>query len=214
VAGAVWTCGESTAPEVSRSPQAQLFLQRGVFFGGTLYVIFMATVDVPMYISRSLADFAQGRRFLSFSEGVQDISKCAVVTASDEYWKEEYPWMTAYFSGAVWAMLWLAHAKIKPARAPAAAAAAPAPAAAAAAAAGAGAAAPRGRGSPAAAAAKHAASPAAPAASPRAGRGRSPTPRRRASHHAGTASASPAPRATPRAGAGASPSSARGARAR
>src|SRR5262245_51165243 len=39
---------------------------------GVAYVAFMCTVDVPMYVSRWLADEAAGRQYLSLAEGLED----------------------------------------------------------------------------------------------------------------------------------------------
>jgi len=77
---------------------------------GLAYVGFMSTVDVPMYVSRWLADQASGRQYLSLAEGVRDVSARWVVTSAWTAWRTEIPWMTLYFSVVVWVSIALMHA--------------------------------------------------------------------------------------------------------
>jgi len=85
---------------------------RSCLLVGPVYVLFMCTIDVPMYYKRYLTDLDKGTIFLSFFEGFQEIQKCRVVTKLDSYWITEMPWMSLYFSFAVWSSLWLAQAKL------------------------------------------------------------------------------------------------------
>ncbi len=77
---------------------------------GVLYVIFMVSVDVPMYYSRWQADEARGRVYLTLGQGLSDAWSRRVVTFSWEQWRAEIPWMTLYFSVCVWWSLALVHA--------------------------------------------------------------------------------------------------------
>jgi hypothetical protein len=72
------------------------------------YVVFMLTVDVPMYFARWHADTADGRAYFGLIAGLLDASDHWVVTHDVAAWKEEMPWMALYFSMAVWASLALA----------------------------------------------------------------------------------------------------------
>lgn len=74
------------------------------------YILFMVTVDVPMYWSRWKADLIAGTQYLSLSEGFLDASKPCVVDFSWNSWYQEIPWLTLYFTLAVWMSLSLAHA--------------------------------------------------------------------------------------------------------
>jgi hypothetical protein len=85
------------------------FLVAG-FVIGSLYVGFMIAVDVPMYVSRWLADEAQGRAYLSLSQGLWDVGSRWVVTFAWEDWRTEIPWMSLYFSVGVWCSIALVHA--------------------------------------------------------------------------------------------------------
>ena len=76
---------------------------------GAMYVVFMCTVDVPMYIGRFLQDQAHGRHYLTLAQGLRDASMRWVTTAKWEEWKSEMPWMTLYFSVVVWASIALMH---------------------------------------------------------------------------------------------------------
>jgi hypothetical protein len=69
------------------------------------YLAFLATIDVPMYLRRWRAEVASGRKFLRPLEGLHDVSVRWVVTHDIAEWKDEIPWMSLYFSAAVWASL-------------------------------------------------------------------------------------------------------------
>ena len=69
------------------------------------YLAFLATIDVPMYLTRWRAEVVAGSRPLSPLEGLHDVSVRWVVTHDIAEWKDEIPWMSLYFSVAVWASL-------------------------------------------------------------------------------------------------------------
>jgi hypothetical protein len=77
---------------------------------GILYIIFMVSVDIPMYVSRWRADEANGREYLALGQGLCDAWSRRTVTFSWEEWRAEIPWMTLYFSVCVWWSLALVHA--------------------------------------------------------------------------------------------------------
>ena len=77
--------------------------------GGIAYVSFMFLVDVPMYWSRWIADQATGRHYLSITQGLFDVSHRWVVSYHWRDWKNEVPWMSLYFSVAVWFSISLVH---------------------------------------------------------------------------------------------------------
>jgi hypothetical protein len=76
---------------------------------GIAYVTFMCTVDVPMYVSRWLADEANGREYLSLTQGLWDLRSRWTVTFAWEAWCPEIPWMSLYFSLGVWSSIALVH---------------------------------------------------------------------------------------------------------
>ena len=76
------------------------------------YVAFMFLVDVPMYWSRWLADEASGRHYMTLAEGIADASSRLVVSHRWSDWKSEIPWMSLYFSVAVWLSIALVHAPV------------------------------------------------------------------------------------------------------
>jgi hypothetical protein len=102
IAGAV-----AVWPRIARPHRPTLAL--AIVFG-IAYVVFMAGVDVPMYVGRWLADEAHGRRYLSLGQGVRDVFLRWVVTDSWDEWRSEMPWMSLYFSVAVWLSIALMHA--------------------------------------------------------------------------------------------------------
>jgi hypothetical protein len=69
------------------------------------YLAFLATIDVPMYLTRWRAEVANGRRPLRPLEGLRDATFRWVVTHDIAEWKDEIAWMSLYFSAAVWASL-------------------------------------------------------------------------------------------------------------
>jgi hypothetical protein len=69
------------------------------------YLAFLMAVDVPMYLKRWRANLANGSRLLSPLEGLRDASTRWVVTYDIAAWKDEIPWMSLYFSAAVWSSL-------------------------------------------------------------------------------------------------------------
>jgi hypothetical protein len=75
--------------------------------GVACYVAFMATVDVPMYIARWQADIAGGKPLLGLAAGLDDLATRGVVTRNFARWHDEIPWISLYFSVAVWTSLML-----------------------------------------------------------------------------------------------------------
>ena len=73
--------------------------------GIAFYLVFLAVIDVPMYLTRWRAGGAGGIGQLSALEGLRDASARWVVTHDIAEWKHEIPWMSLYFSVAVWASL-------------------------------------------------------------------------------------------------------------
>jgi hypothetical protein len=77
---------------------------------GVVYVTFMCTVDIPLYVSRWQADEVSGRHYLSLGQGFEDAWSRRVVTFAWEEWRTEIPWMSLYFSVCVWWSIALVHA--------------------------------------------------------------------------------------------------------
>jgi len=69
------------------------------------YLAFLITVDVPMYLNRWRDMLAGGSKVLGPLEGLRDASTRWVVAHDLAQWKDEIPWMSLYFSAAVWASL-------------------------------------------------------------------------------------------------------------
>ena len=69
--------------------------------GSLLYVLFMVSVDVPMYFHRWLADQETNKIYLGFWEGLRDLNARWTVTHDIQELRTEIPWMSLYFSVAV-----------------------------------------------------------------------------------------------------------------
>jgi hypothetical protein len=77
---------------------------------GVAYVIFMFLHDVPMYWTRWVADQAAGRQYLTLAQGFRDVAMHRAVSDLWSVWRSEVPWMSLYFSVAVWISIALVHA--------------------------------------------------------------------------------------------------------
>jgi len=76
---------------------------------GAGYVLYMVSVDVPMYWSRWQADFAAGHPYLSPAEGMLEVLQRCVVTRDWAAWRQDVPWLSLYFTFGVWVSIALAH---------------------------------------------------------------------------------------------------------
>jgi hypothetical protein len=111
---AVWTVGMLTLwPHAAAGTRRLIAVCAAV---GTAYVAFMFTIDVPMYLSRWLADEAAGRSYLGLAQGFADVAGRWTVSTSWRDWHGEVAWMTLYFSVAVWVSIALVHWPLAPAQ--------------------------------------------------------------------------------------------------
>jgi hypothetical protein len=73
--------------------------------GIAAYLAFLMTIDVPMYLRRWRTESGDRSKFLRPLAGLYDVSTRWVVTHDLAEWKDEIPWMSLYFSVAVWSSL-------------------------------------------------------------------------------------------------------------
>ena len=114
IENSLWTLGAvlSAAALVSVRP---LLDERGRQFAAAAlacaagYVAFMATTDVPMYLARWQADVVAGREYLQLHEGMRELIQRCVVTRDWDAWGQDVPWLSLYFTVAVWISIALAH---------------------------------------------------------------------------------------------------------
>lgn len=104
--------GASLLVAYLRSESAWRPLLAGCSAAAGAYVLYMFTVDVPMYWARWVADELQGRSYLSVAQGLADVSARWVVSHRWDDWKSEVVWMSLYFSVAVWLSIGLVHAPL------------------------------------------------------------------------------------------------------
>jgi hypothetical protein len=69
------------------------------------YLAFLMIIDVPMYLRRWRTEVGDRSKFMRPLAGLYDVSTHWVVTHDLAEWKDEIPWMSLYFSVAVWASL-------------------------------------------------------------------------------------------------------------
>ena len=72
---------------------------------GLIYVSFMATVDVPMYIERWREDQVIEKQYWTYQDGVVDAFSNRIVTYDWHHWKDEMSWMSLYFTFGAWASI-------------------------------------------------------------------------------------------------------------
>ncbi len=77
--------------------------------GSLIYVLFMATVDVPMYFNRWQSDLSSRKLYFGFVDGIHELATQWVVTHDIQLWRDEIPWMSLYFSIAVWTSIALCY---------------------------------------------------------------------------------------------------------
>lgn len=73
--------------------------------GIAAYLVFLVTIDVPMYMRRWRTGLANGQRHLALLDGLCEIATRRTVTRDFAHWKDEIAWMSLYFTSAVWASL-------------------------------------------------------------------------------------------------------------
>ena len=91
-------------------------LRRLLLFSGLAglgYVLYMFSIDVPMYWARWVDDTEMGRNSLSLTQGAIDASTRWLVSHRWSDWQSEVVWMSLYFSTAVWVSIGLVHAPVK-----------------------------------------------------------------------------------------------------
>jgi hypothetical protein len=114
VENSLWTFAAmlGLAGFLSLRPQAEAgsarFLEAACACAGG-YVAYMAAVDVPMYLSRWHTDVA-GDGSLPLAQGLRTLLERCIVELRWEAWHNDVPWMTLYFTVAVWISIALAHA--------------------------------------------------------------------------------------------------------
>jgi hypothetical protein len=89
-------------PEFGGLPDVALVI---AIVGIAGYLVFLATIDVPMYLTRWKTERTDNVGLLSPLEGLRDASVRWVVTHDIAQWKDEIAWMSLYFSAAVWSSL-------------------------------------------------------------------------------------------------------------
>ena len=68
------------------------------------YIIFMVNIDIPMYIRHSKE---YKGKILNLMDGLKELSICKKTTSLLKYWKDDIPWMSGYFTIAVWFSIYL-----------------------------------------------------------------------------------------------------------
>ena len=114
IENSLWTVAAllALAGFLSLRPQAEAatarFLEAACACAGG-YVAYMVAVDVPMYVTRWLSD-AGGNGSLPLAEGLRTLVVRCIVEPRWEAWQHDVPWLTLYFTLAVWISIAVVHA--------------------------------------------------------------------------------------------------------
>ena len=114
IENSLWTLAAllGLAGFLSLRPQAEAgtarFLEAACACAGG-YVAYMVAVDVPMYLSRWRTDVG-GDGSLPLAQGLRTLLERCIVEPRWEAWHNDVPWMTLYFTVAVWISIALVHA--------------------------------------------------------------------------------------------------------
>lgn len=69
-----------------------------------LYIVFMVSVDIPMYIKRAMKP---SNKYNNFSDGLNELMVCKKSTFLYNEWKEDIPLMSFYFTFALWGSIYM-----------------------------------------------------------------------------------------------------------
>jgi hypothetical protein len=110
----LWTvtmgiAGASVAAAAGHTTGSMKLLLWAVAGISAVFVTFMVTVDIPMYVRRYREGRRLGVRYLSFREGVRDAIERRIAVRDWNKWRPEVAWLTGYFSFAVWLSVALVH---------------------------------------------------------------------------------------------------------
>jgi len=76
---------------------------------GAMYLAFMGAHDVPMWLARWRADLAASHAYLPALAGLRTALQRCIVDRHWSAWREDVPWLSLYFTLAVWVSIALAH---------------------------------------------------------------------------------------------------------
>jgi len=78
-----------------------------------LYLLFLYTHDIPMYLRQWTVDTASGVEYNAFGEGLYALLQCDSVERSFGAWQEGLPWMTATFVPGPYIAILLLEASVR-----------------------------------------------------------------------------------------------------
>jgi hypothetical protein len=112
IENSLWTLAAALALAAFLSLRPRVEAGAARFLGAAsvcavLYIAFMVTVDVPMYLSRWLAAASSGP---PLEQGLRTLLARCVVEREWDAWRQDALWLSPYFSVVVWTSIALAHA--------------------------------------------------------------------------------------------------------
>ncbi|PWT73191.1 MAG: hypothetical protein C5B46_05750 [Proteobacteria bacterium] len=114
VENSLWTVGAALALIGFISLRPSLDVQGRRFASiaiicSALYLAFMLIVDVPMWLGRWQADLVASHADLPARVGLRTLLQRCIVTRDWAAWHQDIPWLSLYFTAAVWISIGLAY---------------------------------------------------------------------------------------------------------
>lgn len=115
VENSLWTLGAAVALAAFVSLRSSLDAGGRGFVAAAIicclmYLAFMVSVDVPMWLARWRTDLAASQANLPRLEGLRTALQRCMVVREWAAWSKDVPWLSLYFTVAVWISIGLAHA--------------------------------------------------------------------------------------------------------
>jgi hypothetical protein len=82
-------------------------LSNGLILVSLVYVPYMILVNIPMYKQAYIDAGGADGDYLTFSDGLPDVSSCHSQSFDWDKWADDAGWMLGYFGPAVWTSIWL-----------------------------------------------------------------------------------------------------------
>lgn len=95
-----------------RIVKAQRYILAGAIVCSMGYVIFMITIDVPMYLARWEAAISSGQELRPLLDGIHLALQRCLIQQDWILWREDAVWLTLYFTIAVWISIVLPHSPL------------------------------------------------------------------------------------------------------
>jgi hypothetical protein len=114
IENSLWTLGAALALIAIALVRPRLDVAGKRFAGAAivcsaLYIVYMAGADVPMWVTRWRGEPGGWHAGISAVDGLRTALQRCVVSREWAAWRDDVPWLSLYFTVAVWISIALAH---------------------------------------------------------------------------------------------------------